>query len=364
MLIKWRAFHRAKKGTIRAQAVVRGRNIRRQAASVVVQRTLRRYIAQKRFRMLVSAVITLQCRCRERIAKTMFRELMKEQKDVGKLKENNEKLKEEMASLRAMLSAQAKAGAANIAHEKEIEAKEKEIVLLEKKIADLEKELAAARSKVEHLEACAKENESTMTKDKELIKKLQTMPPPQIATRSKSGSLDDPGSPQTQRRRKSGEGPVLSMPSNYVSPEVLAEHRANVAKLQEELEIERKFRREADGEIIKLRAKINGVVLNDTDVNELLARKLGAPSGLSSGFVSEESSYADETARYTFVLLAALFLLVVFVFIGFALRRQSVLRTITSIVLQETLNTTCLDLNATTVKDYSGVLTMTQSMPI
>jgi hypothetical protein len=361
MLIKWRAYNRARKGTIKLQAVMRGRNVRRQDSSIKVQRTHRRYIAQKRFRMLVSAIIALQCKSRERIAKSMFRELMKEQKDVGKLKENNEKLKEEMASLRAMLSAQAKAGAANLAHEKEIEAKEKEIAVLEKKIGDLEKELAAAKTKVEQLEASTKEQESTIAKDKDQIKKLQANPPPQITTRSKSGNTDDPGSPQTVRRRKSGDvaGPP---PPNYVSPEVLADHRANVAKLQEELDIERKFRREADGEIIKLRAKINGVELNDADVNELLAQKLGTPSGLSSGFVSEESSYAggDDTARYIFVWLAVMLLFVVCAFIAVALCRRSLFRSMeqfatvnlieSSAITYKSLNSTVFEVCATTSK--------------
>lgn len=334
MLIKWRAYNRAKKGTIRLQSVVRGRNVRRKVASVKIQRTHRRFIAQKRFRMLVSASIALQCKCRESIAKNMFRELMKEQKDVGKLKENNEKLKEEMASLRAMLSAQAKQGAANLAHEKEIQAKEKDILALEKKISDLEKELTIAQNKVEQLEASAQNQEAIIAKDKEQIKRLQTMRPQQIATRSMSGSGDDPGSPKSHRRRKSGEANPLVPPANYVSPEVLADHRANVAKLQEELEIERKFRREADGEIIKLRAKINGVELNDADVNDLLAQKLGTASGMSSGVVSEESSFADESARYIFVLMAALVFLVVCSFFAIALRRQYVLRTMGLLAVQ------------------------------
>jgi hypothetical protein len=363
MLIKWRAYNRARKGTIKLEAVVRGRHVRRQASSIKVQRTHRRYIAQKRFRMLVSAIIALQCKSRERIAKSMFRELMKEQKDVGKLKENNEKLKEEMASLRAMLSAQAKAGAANLAHEKEIDAKEKEIAVLEKKIADLEKELAAAKTKVEQLEASTKEQESTIAKDKDQIKKLQANPPPppQIITRGKSGNADDPGSPQALRRRKSGDVAVPP-PPNFVSPEVLADHRANVAKLQEELDIERRFRREADGEIIKLRAKINGVELNDADVNELLAQKLGTPSGLSSGFVSEESSYAggDDTARYIFVWLAMMLLFVVCAFIAVALCRRSLFRAmeqfatvnlvVTSDITSKSLNSTVFEVCATTSK--------------
>jgi hypothetical protein len=49
--------------------------------------------------------LALQCRKRHRDAIHAMLELKKEQKDVGKLKGHNEKLKEEMASLRAMLAA-------------------------------------------------------------------------------------------------------------------------------------------------------------------------------------------------------------------------------------------------------------------
>mmetsp|Transcript_13456 Transcript_13456/g.19394 ORF Transcript_13456/g.19394 Transcript_13456/m.19394 type:complete len:521 (-) Transcript_13456:463-2025(-) len=64
------------------------------------------------------------------------------------------------------------------------------------------------------------------------------------------------------------------MPANYVSPEKLAEHQAHIRKLEEELQAERNLRREADGEIIKLRATVNGVQLNDGEVHDLLAKQL------------------------------------------------------------------------------------------
>jgi hypothetical protein len=59
-----------------------------------------------------------------------------------------------------------------------------------------------------------------------------------------------------------------------VSPEVLAEHRAQVIRLEEELEAERQHRRAADGEIIKLRAAMGGVQLSDSDVNALLPQAM------------------------------------------------------------------------------------------
>ena len=68
--------------------------------------------------MLKSAILALQCRHRVRVAKKVLDEFKKEQKDVGKLKGMNEKLKTEMASLRAMLASQAKESAANEEHTK------------------------------------------------------------------------------------------------------------------------------------------------------------------------------------------------------------------------------------------------------
>ena len=235
-------------------------------------------------------MIALQCRTRERTAKRFLSGLLKEQKDVGKLKENNDRLKEEMASLRAMLAAQAKEDRASSAHEVALAEKQKQIDELEKKIAELERELSSAKGMVEKLEATAQSQQMEMARDKEQIKKLQTTRPQQIATRNKSG-----GEESNTRRKKSNEGlPTVvsgSVPAGSVSPEVLAEHRSKVAKLEEELEMERRIRKVADGEIIKLRAKVNGVDLTDAELRELLAQE-SSPSGL----VSEESSFAGDDA--------------------------------------------------------------------
>ena len=80
---------------------------------------------------------------------------------------------------------------------------------------------------------------------------------------------------------------MANLPANYVSPEVVAKHRAQLVRYEEELRAERKLRRNADGEIIKLRAAINGVQLNDSEVDELLAQKLDAePRKASTRYVS------------------------------------------------------------------------------
>jgi hypothetical protein len=328
MLIKWRSYNKARKGAIRLQAVARGHNIRRVYASIAAQKYYRRFVARKRFLLLKSAVISLQCRTRERVAKKIMFDLKKEQKDVGKLKQNNEKLKQEMASLRAMLAAQAKQGAADDAHAKELAVKEKQIADLEKRIAEIEKELEAAKALVEKLEVEAKKQQEESAQDKETIKKLQNRRPGAITSRS--GSLEAPLSPGGRRRRNisgdSGSGSALLPPppgvaSDYVSPEVLAEHRAKVAILEEELDAERRFRREADGEIIKLRAKISGVELNDADVDDLLSQRIDTPMTISAA-----SSIAEESTklRYIFFTLVAL-VLEVFGTV-FLLRRRAFLR--------------------------------------
>lgn len=287
-------------------------------ASLKAQKYYRRYVTRKQFLRLKSAVISLQCRAREQVAKKLMFDLKKEQKDVGKLKQNNEKLKQEMASLRAMLAAQAKQGAADDAHAKELAAKEKQITDLEKRIAEIEKDLDAAKGLVEKLEAEAKKQHAESAQDKETMKKLQNRRSSGIVVRT--GSFETPNSPGGRRRRNvsgdSGAGsvllpPPLGAPSDYVSSEVLAQQRAKVATLEEELDAERKFRREADGEIIKLRAKISGVVLNEDDVNELLAQRIDTSVGLKSGTISEESSVVDEPStkrRYIFFTLVALML--------------------------------------------------------
>jgi hypothetical protein len=195
---------------------------------------------------------------------------MGEQKDIGKLKENNDKLKMEMQSLKAMLAAQAKEDATSLAHTKILEIKQAEITRLEKRVAELEKQLAAEKSVIDKLEADMKNQQ------------MQRLPEPG-SPRSprghhRKGNSGHRGSPaNTQSHAPDTDMSHLAMPtlpSNYVSPEVVAQHKSNLAKLEDELKAERKFRRQADGEIIKLRAAINGVELGAEDVDALLATKL------------------------------------------------------------------------------------------
>jgi myosin heavy subunit len=244
------------------QARFRGITTRREMAAVKLETFYRMNKRRKNFAMLKSAVIALQCRTRVKIAKTSLKGLMGEQKDIGKLKENNERLKMEMNSLKAMLAAQAKEDASNLAHTQELEAKQLEIGSLEKRVSELEKQLAEEKAIIERLEA-----------------ELQA---------EKENNSMNAGSVHVHHHKRSGISPAVAkaavevdpnlqlpnLPANYVSPEVLAKHKRHLAKLEEELRAERLHRREADGEIIKLRAAINGVQLNEAEVQDLLAQKL------------------------------------------------------------------------------------------
>ncbi len=216
-----------------------------------------------------------------------MKSLMGEQKDIGKLKENNERLKMEMNSLKAMLAAQAKEDASNLAHVQELEAKQAEITKLEKRVAELEKQLAEEKAVIQKLEADLKTQKEQATLNSTSHGhghgqhlRRSTGVSPAVTTAAidvDSGSLQMP-----------------NLPANYVSPEVLAKHKNHLSKLEEELRAERKLRREADGEIIKLRAAINGVELNDAEVNDLLAQKL------------QERPSAKESLRYVIAYVASL----------------------------------------------------------
>eukprot|EP00934_Nitzschia_sp_Nitz4_P002310 Nitzschia sp. Nitz4//scaffold3_size479765//246480//251709//NITZ4_000105-RA/size479765-augustus-gene-1.601-mRNA-1//-1//CDS//3329550773//2310//frame0 len=261
MQINRRKFVRAKKGTIKFQSAFRGVVTRRVLASIKVQKYFRRYSSKTKFLKLKSAVLALQCRTRVKIAKAVLKDLMGEQKDIGKLKENNEKLKMEMQSLKAMLTAQAKEGASNAKHMQELEAKQQEIDKLEKRVAELEGMLASEKAAFTKMEADLKAQIDRATT--ELTKS------PRRETRISEAELNAIAMP--------------GLPANHVSPEVLAKHQRAVSRLEEELKAERKLRRDADGEIIKLRAAINGVQLSDAEVDALLAKQLQeAPKKTSS----------------------------------------------------------------------------------
>lgn len=213
--------------------------------------------------MLKSAVIALQCKVRVTIAKKVLKGLMGEQKDIGKLKQNNEILKKEMQSLKAMLAAQAKEGASNDLHEKAIKERETKIAALEKRIAELEKQLAAEKQTVQKLEA-----------DLEVQKQMgrQSIAAPGSPTRTSHVRASSTQLSGSDLSRLS----MPSMPANYVSPEVVEKHKKHVSRLEEQLKAERNQRLEADGEIIRLRAAVSGVHLNEAEITAMVEEKQAA----------------------------------------------------------------------------------------
>lgn len=270
MLILWRRYNRARKGAIKFQAAYRGRTTRKTLAAVQAQKTFRTYTAKRNFLQFKSAVIALQCRARVKEATKDLNELKREQKDVGKLKQNNEKLKSEMASLRAMLAAQAKEGESEARNAKEMEAKQNEVEKLEKRVAELEVELEKAKKTVEQLEADMKRQSSQHTMEKEQLEQRVQY---QTAHRASTVMPAAPGSPMSPKRKVTLPPLAEGETGVTVNPELLAHQRAHVQKLEDQLEAEKKLRREADGEIIKLRAAINGVKLDDSEVDALLGKK-------------------------------------------------------------------------------------------
>lgn len=255
-----------------------------------MQQHFRRFIAVKHYLILKSAVLALQCRLRVKLATRALNELKKEQKDVGKLKNINVKLKEEMASLRAMLAAQAKEGAASEEHKHALAEKEKQIAELEKRISLLEKELAEAKATVEKLEKDLARSQTEVAHERERVHNLE----------KRKTTHEVSGSPRSHRKTpsKDSEGFFRRRPStdvqqnsssatSFISPDILADHLARVAILEQELEEEKKLRREADGEIIRMRAAANGVKLDSEMVNDLLSPQLDNRSEESSVTGSE-----------------------------------------------------------------------------
>eukprot|EP00980_Cylindrotheca_fusiformis_P023725 scaffold10871_cov177-Cylindrotheca_fusiformis.AAC.5 len=280
-------YVRAKNGTVKMQSTFRGRTTRRMLAAVKIQTFVRMYKLRKHFRMLKSAVIALQCATRVKIAKKVLKGFQGEQKDIGKLKENNEILKKEMQSLKAMLAAQAKEGASTAAHSKELDEKQQEIKRLEKRVAELEKQLAAEKQTIEKLEA-----------DLEVQKQM---------ARQSIAAPSSPGGRKPAIQPSSDADSSLNMPNlprNYVSPEVVAKHRKQIAQLEAELKAERKQQRKADGEIIKLRAAVNGVELNEAEIDALLAEK------------QQAAPKKAEMRFFVVVFFALAFNLVIFAFVA------------------------------------------------
>jgi myosin-5 len=302
-------YTKVKCGTILLQAQYRGFVVRRFLAARLLQTYLRKRTLQVKFLKLRHAAVELQCllRCREAI-KTLT-ELKREQKDVGKLKGQNVKLKEEMASLKAMLAAMAKGEASEKQNNAALKVKEDEISALEKRIAELEKQLAAEKAAVAKLE---KELEKQLAAPP----KVQYMQAPQPNTphrRQRSEGHHVPPPPAspvmaaastpkrvveaTTSRGQENASLVLNSPSAAgsaaIHAEAIAEYKDKIVKLEKELESERKSHRNADGEIIKLRAELNGVKLGEEDVQALLAPVDGKLHALPKAIVDAAEDNAE-----------------------------------------------------------------------
>ena len=256
-----------KEGAIQYQSLYRGHATRRVLAATKIQTRVRMAKQHGAYRKLLSATIALQCALRMRVARKALLDLKHEQKDIGKLQANNEKLKMEMASLKAMLQAQAQGDKNKEESEKAIKQKQMQIGILEARIKQLEEELEKERKVVKKLEESVQAQRVQGERQLEEIHNL----------RRHQRSLSSSSAHESERRQH--KKPIASnfdSSSNLdaVSMDQVAEQQALVAKLEDELEAERRFRREADGEIIKLRAQMSGVPLNDSDVDALVSQKL------------------------------------------------------------------------------------------
>jgi DNA repair exonuclease SbcCD ATPase subunit len=214
------------------------------------------YLRKTAYRKLKSATIALQCCTRRSIAKKEFAEIKRSQKDMGKLKEHNEKLKMEMASLRAMLQAQAANDAGKAESEKAIKEKEKEVKQLEIRVAQLERDLANEKEFVQKLEkqlAEEKENNRKTIQELQYQKEL-VVKSPQVSEHSRKHSRAQSAGPSVSAEAVA-EAVVVG---HTITPEALAMHRAEVARLEAQLEEERRMRHAASREIKSLRSAIEG----------------------------------------------------------------------------------------------------------
>lgn len=288
MLLYRRRYNRMKAGAIQYQALYRGHAARRVLAATKIQTQVRTSKQQAAYRKLRSASIALQCALRRRVARKALLDLKHEQKDIGKLQANNEKLKMEMASLKAMLQAQAQGDKNKEESEKAIKQKQMQIGILEARIKQLEAELEKERDVVKKLE------ESVQAQRLQSERQLEEMQNLRRHQRSgSSGSVHHDIDRRMQQKSLSSTL-VSSSGLNSVTSEQIAEQQALVAKLEDELEAERRFRREADGEIIKLRAQMSGVPLNDSDVDALVSQKLNQNEAEESELLDERTEMPPE----------------------------------------------------------------------
>ena len=169
----------------------------------------------------------------------------------------------EMASLKAMLQAQSASDASKAENKKTIKEKEKEIEKPESRVSQLEQELANEKEFVQKLErelAEQKENNHKTIQELQYQKELV----------AKSSAVSE-----TSRKHNQAQSPepvVSSEPlaeavavGQTIPPEALAVHRAEVARLEAQLEEERKIHLAASLEIKSLCFALEGK--GDYDIN-------------------------------------------------------------------------------------------------
>ena len=216
-----------------------------------------------------------------------MRSIKSDQKDIGKLKGNNERLKTEMASLKAMLQAQAAQAQGDKGREEServVQQKQMQIGILEARIKQLEKELDNEKSNSNGLEKEVKAQKVQVQKLLEDMQKLRKQKQEEIQNLRKQQRAIPSVQTTSDVEKRHPQAPAMQTP---FSLNELAEHQAMVAKLDEELETERRFRREADGEILKLRAQMSGVTLEDSDVDALIPKNIDQTEARTEGKDSE-----------------------------------------------------------------------------
>lgn len=295
MQINRRKYNKARAGTILLQALYRGRNTRKVNAATKIQSYYRMHVQSKAFRKLKSAIIALQCCVRRGIAKKVFEQVKREAKDMGKVKEHNEKLKAEMASLKAMLQAQAANDAGREKSEKAIKEKQAEIDRLEARIVQLEAALAKEKENVQKLEndlASQKEGNRRLTADLQYQKeRFASTQSPKHRKQSSSSA----------KAEQLAEAVVIGA---TVSSEDLAQHHAEVARLEEELEEERKMSRVMRTQIKNLRASIADKGMVDvTASTDYISDAVSEISGSEMDTSDVPDPSEVEQARYVQLLL-------------------------------------------------------------
>mmetsp|Transcript_27750 Transcript_27750/g.40963 ORF Transcript_27750/g.40963 Transcript_27750/m.40963 type:complete len:1607 (-) Transcript_27750:96-4916(-) len=306
-----RSYNKKKRGAIRLQGVYRGHATRRIIATTKVQTFVR--MIKKRFiyRKIRCAVLSLQCKQRVIMAKAALFELNREQKDMGKLKENNDKLKSEMASLKAMLAAQAQSAASSAERDSDMLKKQTQIELLERRIEKLEAEIEREKETVKSLEEKLRKQSESFEKEKthmqqshshemqlvEAKRQVGQLSPSQKSHKSMSPKRSNASNNNAEKKiDESVMMPVL--PANYVSPEVVAEHKARVARLEEELEQERRLRREADQVIRKIQSQSSDVKVQEGEFEERLQNDTEQKS-ISDNYYEEDSQGASTSLSTT-----------------------------------------------------------------